>query len=1004
MAQSWSSRQRVGIRSAFSKTMALAGTVALGAAFLAGVMPGTAAASGSLPIAMISEPFTGSQVEVPADWDAIPGPGGATNYACLTAGTSTSEAPIPSCTSISDATGSGALRMTAASTSEEGGVVDTRSMPSSDGLDISFETYQYGGNGADGIMFFLAATNPSGPTPPAALGEAGGHLAYSGGSGLPSGPGMVDGYLGVGFDVFGNYTNTAYDGTGCSDPSWAGNGTTVPNTVSVRGPGSGDAGYCLLSSTQASGSLSGNLGGSSSATRAHSLVPAEVAINPTGSAYTTASGLNVPAYSYVVAVTPIGGRLQTLSGTLPYDSYLASTSPSWLSSATGIPKQFYFGFAASTGGSDDVHEVTNVNVEPLVANPPQYGLTLTDSDAGSLHASNSVTYTASPTISTSGGTESADPQLITTFPSGITPGAASGGSAWSCTTSGQTVTCNFTGTLGSGALTPVSMPATVASGASGALTASSTVWEAGAVVAQSNDTGSVAASAPSSPVLGIALSDNAAGQLTQRQSVTYTVTAQVSANGTQEGVGPTLAITIPSAAQSAGAESYNGTPSGTNWSCSAPSGNTASCTYAGSVPIAAGTSLPPVSVPVSIGTYATGPLPMTATLSSSDASPTSVSATDYSTVVSTPTLGLHLQDNLNGDYAANGTVDLTATASVVSPGWNEADQPAITDTFPAVFTAVSRSSSSSSWTCSQSGTSTITETCTYASGSLPLAAGSTLQPLVFVGSVSSSASVGTNANDSASIVSNDAPVSMATDFARVGEGPSPNLSISSSAPASSTSAGYTLDISAGIAATGGGTTLTPTMTAVAPSNVTFVSAPTPSGWSCSLSGGNGTLTCQPTTPTNAAGTSFPQIAASMTATSSGLHTTQLTFADPSSPDNALTVSTSSTTDIAAPVLEVPTSGTPASVYGGSSYTWDISPALHASGGPAFNSLTLSATLPSGLSFTGPNPQGSGWTCGTWTTSSLGCTYSVNSTSPVASGTSLGTLAPSVSNRVVDEGG
>ena len=36
----------------------------------------------------------------------------------------------------------------------------------------------------------------------------------------------------------------------------------------------------------------------------------------------------------------------------------------WLEPATGIPYQLAMGFAASTGGSTDVHEVRNISVQP----------------------------------------------------------------------------------------------------------------------------------------------------------------------------------------------------------------------------------------------------------------------------------------------------------------------------------------------------------------------------------------------------------------------------------------------------------------------------------------------------------------------------------------------------------------------------------------------------------------------------------------------------------------
>ena len=176
-------------------------TVATG--ILDAASAGPASASSPAPIAFVQEPFTGPATEVPPGWE-VPGVPSGGNVACLTAATSTATT-IPTCGGTPDAAGSGALRLTAATASEEGGVAGTVGLPSSQGLDITFDTYQYGGTpSADGMMFFLAAANPAAPQPPTSLGEPGGYLAYSGSSG--GGPGLVDGYLGVGLDAYGNYT------------------------------------------------------------------------------------------------------------------------------------------------------------------------------------------------------------------------------------------------------------------------------------------------------------------------------------------------------------------------------------------------------------------------------------------------------------------------------------------------------------------------------------------------------------------------------------------------------------------------------------------------------------------------------------------------------------------------------------------------------------------------------------------------------------------------------
>ena len=106
--------------------------------------------------------------------------------------------------------------------------------------------YQYGGNGADGIGFFLVDGSTRSPRP-AASAEA---------SATPSATasrGVLGGYLGVGLDAFGNfYDDGEITGASCPvgqrSPTTA-SGPIAPNVITLRGPGAGTAGYCWLDST-----------------------------------------------------------------------------------------------------------------------------------------------------------------------------------------------------------------------------------------------------------------------------------------------------------------------------------------------------------------------------------------------------------------------------------------------------------------------------------------------------------------------------------------------------------------------------------------------------------------------------------------------------------------------------------------------------------------------------------------------------------------------------------
>ncbi|MEU4822055.1 hypothetical protein ACLQ2P_22150 [Actinomadura citrea] len=157
-----------------------------------------------------------------------------------------------------DAASRGYLQLTDAHFEETGAALFDAPIPARDGLEVTFEQWQYGNTTrapADGISFFLTDGARSLTTP----GAFGGSLGYA--QKLPGGraggqfiPGVDGGYLGIGLDVLGDYFGDGEGrGNGCERRSPAG---TVfrppapgPNVVTARGPGNGITGYCLLGAT-----------------------------------------------------------------------------------------------------------------------------------------------------------------------------------------------------------------------------------------------------------------------------------------------------------------------------------------------------------------------------------------------------------------------------------------------------------------------------------------------------------------------------------------------------------------------------------------------------------------------------------------------------------------------------------------------------------------------------------------------------------------------------------
>jgi len=111
-------------------------------------------------------------------------------------------------------------------------------------ITATFNSRRTNGSGADGITFF-----PRDASKTFGVGAYGGSIGYAqkttaGGGGADIN-GMNGGYIGVGIDEFGNFSNATEGRIG-------GIGFT-PNSISVRGPGQGLTGYDYLGGTNGLG-------------------------------------------------------------------------------------------------------------------------------------------------------------------------------------------------------------------------------------------------------------------------------------------------------------------------------------------------------------------------------------------------------------------------------------------------------------------------------------------------------------------------------------------------------------------------------------------------------------------------------------------------------------------------------------------------------------------------------------------------------------------------------
>ena len=374
----------------------------------------------------------------------IPVPSVGSNGACLTAGdsttgTGTTTNTIPACIGLAaysgttlidggvagklsaglpDPIGYGALRLTNGDTTtngsngnnQKGAVVSTNGFSTSSGVQISWTSRTYGGNGydagygpngADGITFFLADASL-----PASVGGNGGSLGYSCSNGNPVYDGVQGAYVAVGADEYGNFVNSG-------DNTSTGIGFN-PGRIGVRG--AGNTNWAQLSTDPVYKNF---LTGADPATAIHDACsngyvrnwtssnqndPSSTSIAPNGTSsvalnnykYLTSAALpidpgtitstNTTGTPYKIAnqegisnalrsnATPIAYQLTISAGGI-LDLYYSVGGGSSIHSLVGVdikalnnglalPANVRFGFTAGTGGGSNVHEITCFKAAP----------------------------------------------------------------------------------------------------------------------------------------------------------------------------------------------------------------------------------------------------------------------------------------------------------------------------------------------------------------------------------------------------------------------------------------------------------------------------------------------------------------------------------------------------------------------------------------------------------------------------------------------------------------
>ncbi|WP_256013646.1 Ig-like domain-containing protein [Desertivirga xinjiangensis] len=237
---------------------------------------------------------------------------------------------------LNDGEGKGYLRLTENTENQKGHIFSQTKFPFDKGLSIEFEYFTYGGGGegADGICFFLfdASVQPT-------IGGFGGSLGYAAYSGQgETSPGLKGAYLGVGFDEFGNFaTNIESRNGGVPEAD------RKRETVTLRG--SEASSYNFLTSVETNEltpSFTIGAGPRVTNTEDQGYRKAYIDIAPR---------IGDVGYNITVRIE-VGGMPSKMVTVIDKYPYLEQAPP-----------QLSYGFAASTGTYRNIHEIRNLRID-----------------------------------------------------------------------------------------------------------------------------------------------------------------------------------------------------------------------------------------------------------------------------------------------------------------------------------------------------------------------------------------------------------------------------------------------------------------------------------------------------------------------------------------------------------------------------------------------------------------------------------------------------------------
>lgn len=216
-------------------------------------------------------------------------------------------------------------------------------------ISVEFNLYAYNGSGADGIAVTLSDYNV-----PAVPGAYGGSLGYAQQSAIN---GFAGGWIGVALDEYGNYQNPTEGRLGGPTAP-----TFRPDSVGIRGSGSGTTGYRWLEGTAANLSPGIDVAG---ATRGpgHRYQIVVDARNAGASTPQTLVTVNRDTSGTSSSYTPLVSS---------FDAFARAVTLGFTQAP--VPANWQISFTGSTGGSTNIHEIGALRVCAQTIVPPSGGV------------------------------------------------------------------------------------------------------------------------------------------------------------------------------------------------------------------------------------------------------------------------------------------------------------------------------------------------------------------------------------------------------------------------------------------------------------------------------------------------------------------------------------------------------------------------------------------------------------------------------------------------------